>query len=86
MELLLILSAMLSAVTGAFTGVPGLDARIPQAEAAVGAQAVAAVVERRAAPLAADRPADAPPATELPALPGFALAALNPLYAVRLIE
>ncbi len=86
MELLLILSAMLSAVTGAFTGVRGLDARIPQAEAAVGAQAAATVVERRAAPKAADRPADAPPATEAPVLPGFALVAAIPLYADRLIE
>ena len=46
MELLLILSAMLSAVTGAFSGVRGPEARLHQAEASVGAQLVA--VGRRA--------------------------------------
>ena len=50
MELLLILSAMLSAVTGAFSGVGGAEARVPQAEAAVGAQVAAAVVDQRVVP------------------------------------
>jgi hypothetical protein len=86
MELLLILSAMLSAVTGAFSGVRGPDAGVPQAQAAMGAQAAAAVIEQQAAPAAADRPAGIIPTTEMPKLPGFALAAAIPIYADRLIE
>ncbi len=86
MELLLILSAMLSAVTGAFSGVSGPDAGVPQAEAAVGAQAAAAVIEQQVAPAVADRPAGTVSTIELPELPGFALAAAIPLYADRLIE
>ena len=86
MELLLILSAMLSAVTGAFTGVRGPEGRLAPAEAAVGAQLVVAIVEEQAAPAVPTRPLDTPPSTEVPALPGFALAAAAPLYAVRLIE
>ena len=86
MELLLILSAMLSAVTGAFSGVGGAEVRAPQAEAAVGAQVAAAVVERQVAPARPDRPADVPATTEVAALAGFALAAAIPLYADRLIE
>ena len=86
MELLLILSAMLSAVTGAFTGARGPEARLPQAEAAVGAQIAAVVVEQRAAPATTDRPADVPPSTEFPALRDFALAAAIPVYTDRLRE
>jgi len=86
MELLLILSAMLSAVTGAFTGARGPEARLPQAEAAVGAQVAAAVVEQRAAPATTDRPADAPPPIEFPALRDFGLAAAIPVYTDRLRE
>jgi hypothetical protein len=86
MELLLILSAMLSAVTGAFTGARGPEARLPQAEAAVGAQVAAAVVEQRAAPARTHRPADAPPSIEVPALRDFGLAAAIPVYTDRLRE
>ena len=86
MELLLILSAMLSAVTGAFTGARGPEARLPQAEAAVGAQVAAAVVEQRAAPATTHRPADAPPSIEFPALRDFGLAAAIPVYTDRLRE
>ena len=86
MELLLILSALLSAVTGVFSGVRGEEARFAQAEAAVGAQVAASVEQQQVAPAAADRPADAAPSADVPALPGFALAAAIPLYADRLIE
>ena len=86
MELLLILSAMLSAVTGAFSGVGGPEARVHQAEAAVGAQVVAVAMEEVAGQAVPSRPADAPPTAEVLALPLFALAAAIPLYADRLIE
>ena len=86
MELLLILSAMLSAVTGAFSGVREPEARVHQAEAAVGAQVVAVAAEEVAGQSVLSRPADAPPTVEVLALPLFALAAAIPLYADRLIE
>jgi hypothetical protein len=86
MELLLILSAMLSAVTGAFTGVRGPETRLDQAQAAVGAQVVVSAVEQRAAEAGPARPADAPPSTEVLPLPGFAIVPAIPLDAVRLIE
>ena len=86
MELLLILSAMLSAVTGAFSGVRGPEAGLHQAEAAIGAQVAAAAVEQHAAAPQSARPADAPPSNEVLPLPGFALVAALPLDAVRLIE
>ena len=86
MELLLILSAMLSVVTGAFAGVRGPEARVHQAEAAVGAQVAVAAVEQQA-PLA---PALRPPSTELTRevlpLPRFAIAAAIPRVTDRLIE
>jgi hypothetical protein len=86
MEWLLILSAMLSAVTGAFSGVGGAEARVPQAEAAVGAQVAAAVVEQQAVPARADRPVSASPTTEVAPLVAFTFSAAIPLYADRLIE
>lgn len=86
MEWLLILSAMLSAITGAFSGVREPEARLPQAEAAVGAQRVAAVAEQAAALVLPIRPAAAAFSTEVAPLPRFALAASIPLYADRLIE
>ena len=86
MELLLILSAMLSAVTGAFSGARGPEAGIHRAEAAVAARIVVSAVEEKAQ---ADEPAR-PPAqllsTEVEPMPAFALAAAAPLYADRLIE
>ena len=84
MELLLILSAMLSAVTAAFSGVRGPEARVHQAEAAV--QVAAAVVKEVAGQAVPSRPEDAPPTSDVEALPLFALAAAVPLYADRLIE
>jgi hypothetical protein len=86
MELLLILSAMLSAVTGAFSGVRGPEARVPHAEAAVGAQLATSIAEEQAPRPAPSRPADEPQATRIEALPTFAVAAAAPLYADRLIE
>jgi len=86
MELLLILSAMLSAVTGAFSGVRGPKAGVHQAESSVGAQLIASVVEERVAKLASVFPPDDAATTEVHALPGLAIAAAMPLYADRLIE
>ncbi|WP_129792490.1 hypothetical protein [Sphingosinicella sp. CPCC 101087] len=85
MELLLILSAMLSAVTGAFSA-SGPEGRIHGAETTVGAHLAAAVVEERAAPTAVYVPENAAPGNDLPPLPDFALADAIPLYADRLIE
>jgi hypothetical protein len=85
MEFLLILSAMLSAVTGAFSGVRAPEAR-PHHAAAVQAEAPCLEqvqrVARREAPAAADLPRIAAIFTA----PSFALAAPIPLYADRLIE
>jgi hypothetical protein len=86
MELLLILSAMLSAVTGAFSGVRGPEARLHQAEAAVGAQLVASAIEQQAPAERPARPPAGPPSTEVEPLPAFAVAPAAPLYADRLIE
>jgi hypothetical protein len=86
MELLLILSAMLSAVTGAFTGAGAPEARLHQAEARVGAQIAVRAVEQQADEARPARPADAPPSTEVRPLPSFALVAAAPLYADRPIE
>ena len=65
MELLLILSAMLSALTGAFSGVREPEARLPQAEAAVGSQLVVAVAEQAAVQAVPSVPAAAPVSTEV---------------------
>ena len=86
MELLLILSAILSVVTGAFTGVRGPEARLPQAEAAVGAPMAVSAVEQQAPRPLPVRPAMAAQSREVLPLPGFGLAAAVPLYADRLIE
>ena len=86
MEFLLILSAMLSAVTGAFSGVRGPEAGVHQTETAVGAQLVASVVEQRVAKLAPAIPRNDARTTEVHALPAFAIVAAIPLYADRLIE
>ena len=86
MEWLLILSAMLSAVTGAFSGVREPEARPTQSEAAVATQQVVAVAEQAATLALPVLPAAAPLSTEVAPLPRFALAASIPLYADRLIE
>ena len=86
MELLLILSAMLSAVTGALSGVRGPETGVHQAESSVGAQLVASVVEETVASLAAVAPQNDAETNEVHPLPAFAIAAAIPLYADRLIE
>ena len=86
MELLLILTAMLSAVTGAFSATRGPEEQIREAEAAVGAQLLIAVAEEQAVAAATRLPEDAAPGTEVAALPDFALADAIPIYADRLIE
>lgn len=88
MEFLLILSAVLSAVTGAFSGPRPIEARLHHAAAATQAIAPASPCAKVAAPTA--RPAQVLPTftllAELRALPAFVLAASAPLYADRLIE
>ena len=86
MELLLILSAMLSAVTGAFSGTRGPEARIHEAETTVGARLLVAVVEVEAARTVSSVPEDAAPSTEVRPLRDFALPDSIPRYADRLIE
>ena len=86
MELLLILSAMLSAVTGAFSGVRGPEGRVDTAQAAVGAQVAVAAVEQQAPAARAARPAVGRAPSDVAPLPAFAVAPAAPLYADRLIE
>jgi hypothetical protein len=86
MELLLILSAMLSAVTGAFAGVREPEARVHQAEAAVGAKLAAIVVQAQAPRALAMRPANVAPVPRIRALSEDPIPAAAPLYADRLIE
>jgi hypothetical protein len=83
MEFLLILSAMLSAVTGAISGARAPEARLHQAEAV---QTVAPVRQEAERSVAAVSPTAAPVRPQVhDALPAFAPAAI-PLYANRLIE
>jgi hypothetical protein len=86
MELLLILSAMLSAVTGACSGTRGPEARIHEAETTVGARLVVAVAEEKAARAASSVPENAAPSTQVRPLRTLVLADSIPLYADRLIE
>lgn len=82
MEFLLILSAMLSAVTGAFAGVRAPEPRLHHS-AAVQAEAPCEQVQqidRREPP-----PADLPRIAAIFAPPSFEFASI-PLYADRLIE
>ena len=85
MELLLILSAMLSAVTGAFSGVRAPDAR-PLHAAAIQAEAPCAQRVVRAARLPAAVPDEGRRIAAIFTAPSFALKAAIPLYADRLIE
>jgi hypothetical protein len=85
MELLLILSALLSAVTGAFTGGRAPEARLHAPVTAEAARAAPAAIAQ--APLPID--AGAAPvirAARAVATPILRLAARVPLYADRLIE
>ena len=83
MEFLLILSAMLSAVTGAISGARAPEARLHHAEAV---QNVAPVRREAERSVAAANPVAAPLVAQVhDVLPAFAPAAI-PLYADRLIE
>jgi hypothetical protein len=87
MEFLLVLSALLSAVTGAFTGARPHEARLHHAATAqsVAAAEPAAKVAVPAARIAAPAPRIAAP-TIADAEPVLAPPAAVPLYADRLIE
>jgi hypothetical protein len=88
MEFLLILSAVLSAITGAFSGVRAPEARLHHASAAT--QAVTAVQPCATVAVPAARTAPVLPIfdllAEVRAVPVFALTSSVPLYADRLIE
>jgi hypothetical protein len=85
MEFLLILSAMLSAITGAISGVRAPEARLHHA-AALQAEAPCAKVAPQAVRLAAPAPSEGPRIAAIFAPRAFDLEAAIPLYAVRLIE
>ena len=86
MEWLLILSAMLSALTGAFTGTREPEAGLRQAEAAVAAEAAVVAVRAQVRRSALPAPILRLPRAEALPLPAFALVVADPLEAVRLIE
>jgi hypothetical protein len=86
MELLLILSAMLSAVTGAVAGVREAEAPVQRTEAAAEATLAVAVARARATVAAPALPAADALSSEVLPLPGFAVAAPAPLETIRLIE
>lgn len=85
MELLLILSALLSAATGAFTGTRAPEAGQRHEAAAVAVAQAAAAVVAPAATAAPDRPSTVRPARAAPA-PADAPAMAPPLATERLIE
>jgi hypothetical protein len=87
MEILLILSALLSAVTGAFSGAPAPEAQLHREAQAQSPQmaAPAAFVAAPVADIRAALPEIRLHAAEY-AAPSFRLAAAIPLYADRLIE
>lgn len=85
MEFLLILSAMLSAVTGAFAGVRAPEPR-PHHAAAVQAEAPCLKQVQRVAPLQAPAANEVPRIAVVFAAPWFDIKAAIPLYADRLIE
>jgi hypothetical protein len=88
MEFLLILSAMLSAVTGAFTGTRAPDARPHHQAAAAGVAEVAQQVAVAPAPALPSEARPVPRSRGSAALSASAVAppAAFPLYADRLIE
>ena len=85
MELLLILSAMLSAVTGAFAGVRAPDAR-PHHAAAIQAEAPCAQRVARVARLPIAIPDQGRAIAAVFTAATFDIKAAVPLYADRLIE
>lgn len=86
MEWLLIFSAMVSALTGAFTGTREPASRLQHAEAAVAAEVAVAAVQAQAPPATTAAPAARLPATETPRIADFAIIASAPLAFVRLNE
>ena len=89
LELLLILSALLSAVTGAFTGVRAPEIRAQHAAATLETANVAlpcAVSPARAATAASPEMAALGLPASLPKLPTFALTLSAPLETIRLLE
>jgi hypothetical protein len=85
MNFLLILSAMLSAVTGAFSGARAPDAR-PQHMAMASAEAASPDRMVRVARLEIPVSHDVPRVAKVFAVPAFDLKASIPVYADRLIE
>jgi hypothetical protein len=85
MEFLLILSAMLSAITGAISGVRAPEARLHHA-ASLQAEAPCAKAAQQAVRLEVPAPSEEPRIAAIVAPRAFDLKAAIPLYADRLIE
>ena len=85
MEFLLILSAMLSAITGAISGVRAPEPRLHHA-AAIQAEAPCAKAVQQAVRLEAPAPSEGPRIAAIFAPRAFDLKAAIPLYADHLIE
>ena len=86
MEFLLILSALLSAVTGAITGVRGPEAGMHQTETAARLQQAPLIAEQQVAVPAEIHPDDAAPSTQAPPVRDFALVQPIPAFRDRPLE
>jgi hypothetical protein len=87
MEWLLILSAMLSAVTGAFSGGRAPEAQMDRPQvAAVAARLSVQVAQVRASRIVPPPPQAAPPRRVVDPPPAFTVVAAAPLETVRLLE